>query len=53
LDHHRCAAAKRPFEVVAAGILSKLVDQADGDAEKPPPFGGAPAIVPGHHAASG
>ncbi|WP_192385085.1 hypothetical protein [Mesorhizobium silamurunense] len=53
LDHHRRPTAKRPFEVVTAGILPKLVNQIDGDAKKPPPFGRAPAIVFGHHAASG
>ncbi|WP_147377709.1 hypothetical protein [Mesorhizobium waimense] len=53
LDHHSGAAAKRPFEVVAAGILPKLIYQVDGDAKKPPPFGRAPAILFSHYAASG
>jgi hypothetical protein len=53
LDHHRRPTAKRPFEAVAASILSKLVNQVDSDVKKPPPFGRAPASLFGHHAASG
>lgn len=52
-DHHSGAADKRPLEVVAAGILPKLVNQVAGDVKKPPPLGRAPVIALGHHAASG
>jgi hypothetical protein len=53
LDRHGHAAAKRPFEVVAVRILSKLIYEVDGDAKKPPPFGTAPAMLFSHYAASG
>ncbi|MET3595202.1 hypothetical protein ABID26_004614 [Mesorhizobium shonense] len=53
LNHHGRAAAKRPLEVVAAGILPKLINQVAGDAKNPPPLGRAPVISLGHHAASG
>ncbi|MBN9237306.1 MAG: hypothetical protein J0I58_26260 [Mesorhizobium sp.] len=53
LDHHGCAAAKRPFEVVTTHLCAELVDEVDCDAEKLSPFGRAPGFAFGHYAASG
>ncbi|MER8406085.1 hypothetical protein NKH16_15265 [Mesorhizobium sp. M1307] len=52
LDHHRRAAAKRPFEFKTSGLLPELVDQIGSNGEKPPPFGRTTAMDLDHQAAS-